>query len=64
MPSFDLAGRAAIVTGAGSGLGRQFALTLARAGARVALAGRKIAPLTALAEEIEGFDGRAVPVVA
>ena len=63
MPSFDLAGRAAIVTGAGSGLGRQFALTLARAGARVALAGRKIAPLTALAEEIEGFDGRAVPVV-
>ena len=63
MPGFDLAGRAAIVTGAGGGLGRQFALTLARAGARVALAGRKIAPLTALAEEIEGFDGRAVPVV-
>jgi NAD(P)-dependent dehydrogenase (short-subunit alcohol dehydrogenase family) len=62
MPGFDLAGRAAIVTGAGGGLGRQFALTLARAGARVALAGRKIAPLTALAEEIEGFDGRAVPV--
>ena len=63
MPGFDLAGRAAIVTGAGGGLGRQFALTLARAGARVALAGRRIAPLTALAEEIEAFDGRAVPVV-
>ena len=51
------------MTGAGGGLGRHFALTLARAGARVALAGRRIAPLTALAEEIEGFDGRAVPVV-
>jgi NAD(P)-dependent dehydrogenase (short-subunit alcohol dehydrogenase family) len=63
MPDFDLAGRAAIVTGAGGGLGRHFALTLARAGARVALAGRRIAPLTALAEEIESFDGRAVPVV-
>ena len=63
MPGFDLAGRAAIVTGAGGGLGRQFALTLARAGARVAVAGRRIAPLTALAEEIEAFDGRAVPVV-
>jgi NAD(P)-dependent dehydrogenase (short-subunit alcohol dehydrogenase family) len=63
MPNLDLAGRAAIVTGAGGGLGRHFALTLARAGARVALAGRRIAPLTALAEEIEAFDGRAVPVV-
>jgi NAD(P)-dependent dehydrogenase (short-subunit alcohol dehydrogenase family) len=62
MALFDLTGRTAIVTGAGSGLGRHFALTLARAGARVALAGRRLAPLTALADEIEGFDGRAMPV--
>ncbi|HEX7198560.1 MAG TPA: SDR family NAD(P)-dependent oxidoreductase, partial [Dongiaceae bacterium] len=47
MPGFDLAGRSAIVTGAGTGLGRHFALTLARAGARVALAGRHIERLTA-----------------
>ena len=63
MPGFDLAGRSAIVTGAGTGLGRHFALTLARAGARVALAGRHIERLTALAEEIEGFDGRAIPLL-
>lgn len=62
MSSFDLTGRTAIVTGAGSGLGRHFALALARAGARLALAGRRIAPLTALAAEIEGFDRRAMPL--
>jgi NAD(P)-dependent dehydrogenase (short-subunit alcohol dehydrogenase family) len=61
MNPFDLSGRAAIVTGAGSGLGRHFALTLARAGARVAAMGRRMEPLTALAREIEGFDGRCVP---
>ena len=63
MPGFDLAGRSAIVTGAGTGLGRHFALTLARAGARLALAGRHMEALTAVAEEIEGFDGRAIPLL-
>ena len=63
MPGFDLAGRSAIVTGAGTGLGRHFALTLARAGVRLALAGRHIEALTAVAEEIEGFDGRAIPLL-
>ena len=62
MSRFDLTGRSAIVTGAGGGLGRHFALTLARAGARLALAGRNMARLAAVAEEIEGFDGRAVPL--
>ena len=60
MNRFDLTGKAAIVTGAGSGLGRQFALTLAQAGARVALMGRRLDQLSRLAQEIEGFDGRAV----
>jgi len=64
MKSFDLSGKAAIVTGAGSGLGRHFALTLARAGARVAAMGRRMELLTALAREIEGFDGRCVPIAA
>ena len=62
MTSIDLSGRTAVVTGAGSGLGRHFALTLAKAGARLALGGRRLEPLTALADEIEGFDGRAIPM--
>lgn len=63
MTSIDLSGRAAVVTGAGSGLGRHFALTLAKAGAQLALGGRRLEPLTALADEIEGFDGRAIPIL-
>ncbi len=59
---FDLEGKAAIVTGASSGLGRHFALTLARAGAKVALAARRLDALCELASEIEAFDGRAIPI--
>ncbi|MFQ5955540.1 MAG: SDR family NAD(P)-dependent oxidoreductase [Kiloniellales bacterium] len=59
---YDLAGRAAIVTGASSGLGRHFALLLAGAGAMVAVTARRVDRLEALAAEIEGLGGRAVPV--
>jgi len=55
----DLAGRVALVTGASSGLGHQFALTLARAGCAVALAGRRIERLKELRAEIEGAGGDA-----
>ena len=60
--AYHLEGEVALVTGASSGLGRRFALTLARAGARVAIAARRIARLEELAAEIEGFDGRALPI--
>ncbi len=59
---FDLTGRRAIVTGASRGLGRHFALTLARAGAEVALAARGIDRLEEAVEEIEGFGGCAVAI--
>ena len=42
----ELAGRSALVTGAGNGLGRAIALGLARAGARVVLVGRSQSKLT------------------
>jgi NAD(P)-dependent dehydrogenase (short-subunit alcohol dehydrogenase family) len=60
-PNF-LNGKHALVTGASSGLGWQFALTLARAGAKVSLAARNTEKLEALAKEIEAFDGRGLPV--
>ncbi len=57
--SIDLSGRVALVTGASSGLGEQFARTLARAGAAVALAGRRVERLKTLRAEIEGTGGDA-----
>jgi NAD(P)-dependent dehydrogenase (short-subunit alcohol dehydrogenase family) len=60
---FSIDGRAALVTGATSGLGRHFALTLARAGAPVAIAGRRSERLDELAHEIAASGGRAAPIV-
>lgn len=59
---FRLDGQRVLVTGASTGLGRHFALTLARAGAGVALAARSADKLAAAAQEIRGFGGLAVSV--
>jgi 3-oxoacyl-[acyl-carrier protein] reductase len=61
---FDLKGRVALVTGASSGLGVQFARALADNGAAVALVARRAERLKALKDEIEGKGGRAVAVEA
>jgi 3-oxoacyl-[acyl-carrier protein] reductase len=50
-----LAGKVAIVTGAGRGIGRCIALTLARAGASVALASRTLDELEGVRAEIEAL---------
>jgi NAD(P)-dependent dehydrogenase (short-subunit alcohol dehydrogenase family) len=60
---FDLEGKTAIVTGASSGLGWHFARVLAAAGAKVALAARRLDSLGELARQIEAIDGRAIPIV-
>jgi NAD(P)-dependent dehydrogenase (short-subunit alcohol dehydrogenase family) len=58
--SADLAGRTALVTGGGSGLGRRFAIALSNAGAAVAVAGRNVQRLEATATEIVESGGRAI----
>jgi NAD(P)-dependent dehydrogenase (short-subunit alcohol dehydrogenase family) len=62
--SIDLSGRVALVTGASSGLGAQFARTLARAGAAVVLAARRVEKLKDLRAQIEGegLDAHVVPM--
>ncbi len=55
----DLSGRVALVTGASGGLGAQFARVLAKAGAGVALAGRRVERLKSLRAEIEAEGGDA-----
>ncbi len=57
--TIDLSGRVALVTGASSGLGAQFARTLANAGAGVVLAARRIERLKTLRAEIEADGGDA-----
>ncbi|WP_423599206.1 SDR family oxidoreductase [Roseateles sp. MS654] len=57
--SIDLEGRVALVTGASSGLGAQFARTLAKSGACVVLAARRVERLKALRAEIEAGGGDA-----
>ena len=53
----SLNGKVALVTGASSGLGRAFAVALARAGARVFLAARREEKLREVAEEIHRGGG-------
>ena len=57
--SIDLSGRVALVTGASSGLGAQFARTLSAAGAAVVLAGRRVEKLKDLRAELDGAGGDA-----
>jgi len=57
-----LSGKTAIVTGASSGIGRQTALSLARAGAAVVLYARRRDRLQELAAEISNQGGKALTV--
>ena len=52
---FSVEGKNAIVTGASSGLGRQFALCLAEQGANVAIAARRVERLEEVKNEIEKY---------
>src|SRR6188508_2385602 len=65
-----LEGRVAVVTGSGRGIGREFALCMAREGAKVVIndvgvsldgRGSEEDPATQVCKEIEAFGGEAVP---
>jgi len=60
----DLAGRVALVTGGGIGLGRHVAIGLAEAGADLVLAGRRSEPLAATAADVRRLGRRALGVPA
>ena len=62
LQKFRLDGQLALVTGASSGLGQHFAAVLAQAGARVALAARRVDKLQSLVEDIKRSGGEAMAV--
>jgi len=55
-----LDGKIALVTGAGTGIGRQTAILLAQEGATVVVTGRRIEPLRDVAADIERARGKAI----
>ena len=59
---FSLKDKVAVVTGASQGIGRDTALALAQAGAKVAVAARSEEKLAALVTEIEAAGGTALAV--
>ena len=61
-PEFDLTGRVAVVTGAGTGIGRATAILLARRGADVAVCGRRQDKIDEAAARIRETGRRALGV--
>ena len=67
MSQFDLSDKFAIVTGGGGtshGIGNSISLTLAKAGASVAVVGRNKNSLNKVVGSIEEMGGHAIPIVA
>lgn len=60
----SLAGKRIVLTGASGGIGSALARELAREGAALLLVGRRPETLSALAVELAGLGGRAIPVPA
>ena len=61
---FNLAGKAAFVTGASRGIGRSVAVCLAQAGAQIALVGRDAAALNRTLAEVNAVGGRGLALKA
>ena len=60
--TISLAGKVALVTGGGRGIGKAITASLAEAGATVVIASRKVENLEATARELEGLQGKVVPM--
>jgi len=62
MSEFDIAGKVAIITGGGTGIGRTMAKEFAKAGAKVVIGSRKQANLDSVAAEIKASGGQCLAI--
>lgn len=62
LEKFLLKDKVAIITGAGTGLGKAMTMALGRAGANIVLAARRIGPLEEAANEVRALGRRALPI--
>ena len=62
LPELSLAGRTAVVTGAGRGIGRAIALVLAEAGADVVAAARTVSEIESVANEVRALGTQALAI--
>jgi NAD(P)-dependent dehydrogenase (short-subunit alcohol dehydrogenase family) len=62
LPKGRLAGKAALITGGGTGIGRAIAIAFGRAGAKVAVAGRRVEKLHETLREIEVHGGESLAI--
>lgn len=61
---FRMDGKVVLITGASRGIGREIALAMTEAGARLVLSGRKLEGLEQVAGEVRARGGEALPVAA
>jgi NAD(P)-dependent dehydrogenase (short-subunit alcohol dehydrogenase family) len=64
MDGRQFSGKAVLVTGATSGIGKACAMAFAKQGARVACVGRKESALATVLEDIKNYGGDALPIKA
>lgn len=63
LDKFDLEGKVVVITGGGTGLGLAMVRALARAGANLAIAGRRAGPIENAAQEVTELGREAIAVI-